>query len=118
MAMLLARFQFTHPIHLVVGLMLWSLWFVGVYSGLSVACAVAPPPPEAGAFTGLNAALGGVSLITAVGFAVLAWGGGQAAKQHQGRQRFHATVSAWLYLFSAFGVVFAGMPIISVPPCL
>ncbi len=116
--MVLTRLHFTHPIHLIIGLTLWSLWFVAVYSGLSVACAVVPPPPEAGALTGLNAVLGGVSFITAVGLAALAWGSCQVAKQHQGRQRFHATVSAWLDLFSAFGVVFAGMPIISVPPCL
>ncbi len=43
------RLNFTHPIHLAVGLTLWSVWFVAVYSGLSVACAVTPPPPEAGA---------------------------------------------------------------------
>ncbi|WP_422102290.1 hypothetical protein [Vreelandella sp.] len=112
------RLNFTHPIHLAVGLTLWSLWFVGVYSGLSVACAVAPPAPEDGAMTLLNAGLGMVSLIFTAGLLLLAWGSFQVAKQHRGRQHFHAVVSGWLYLFSAFGVAFAGLPIIAVPPCL
>ena len=112
------RLHFTHPIHLVVGLTLWSVWFVAVYSGLSVACAVAPPPPEAGSLTLLNAVLGGFTFISAVGLAMLAWGSCHTAKQYQGRQRFHAVVSGGLYLFSAFGVVFAGLPIVGVPPCL
>ena len=48
------RLNFTHPIHLIVGLTLWSVWFVAVYSGLSVACAVNPPPPEARSLTLLS----------------------------------------------------------------
>ena len=54
------RLNFTHPIHLIVGLTLWSVWFVAVYSGLSVACAVNPPPPEARSLTLLSVALGGM----------------------------------------------------------
>ena len=112
------RLNFTHPIHLIVGLTLWSVWFVAVYSGLSVACAVTPPPPEAGALTLLNVGLGGFTLVCAAGLVLLGWGSCRTAKQHQGRQRFHAVVSGWLYLFSAIGVAFAGLPIIGVPPCL
>ena len=57
-------------------------------------------------------------MARAAGLVLLGWGSCRTAKQHQGRQRFHAVVSGWLYLFSAFGVAFAGLPIIGVPPCL
>lgn len=113
-----ARLHLTHPIHLIVGLTLWSIWFVGVYGGLSVACAVVPPSPAQGAFTPINLGLGLFSLLMVAALAGLAWGCCHIARQHQGRQRFHALVSAGLYFFSTFGVVFAGMPILGVPPCL
>ncbi|WP_447928633.1 hypothetical protein [Vreelandella sp. EE27] len=112
------RLHLTHPAHLVVGLTLWSIWFVAVYGGLSVACAVAPPAPDQGAMTGLNLGLGLFSVLTTLALLWLTWAGWQVGKEHTGRPRFHALVSAGLYLFSAFGVIFAGMPIIGVPPCM
>jgi hypothetical protein len=33
----------THPLQLVPGLIIWALWFIAIYGGLSVACALAPP---------------------------------------------------------------------------
>ncbi|MCB8890172.1 hypothetical protein [Vreelandella malpeensis] len=112
------RLYLGHPAHLVVGLTLWSIWFVAVYGGLSVACAVAPPAPAQGAWTGLNLGLGLFSLLITALLAWLTWAGWKAGRELTGRPRFNALVSAGLYLFSALGVVFTGMPIIGVPPCL
>nr|WP_295709443.1 hypothetical protein [uncultured Halomonas sp.] len=112
------RLHLTHPLHFVIGLTLWCTWFVAVYGGHAVACSVAPPAPELGVFTLVNALLLVVSLVAIGLLAALTLGCYRVAKQHHGRLRFNARVSAGLYLFSTLGVVFAGMPIIGIPPCL
>ncbi len=108
----------SHPIQLLLGLTLWSLWFVALYGGLSVACALAPPPPAQGALTALNAGLAGLTLTTLALLGWLAWRGLCAARQVAGRVRFIALVGAGLHLFSAAGVAFVGLPIMTLPPCL
>lgn len=112
------RLHLTHPVHFVIGLTLWSIWFVSVYGGHAVACAVAPPAPEQGVFTLVNAILLLVSLVAIGLLAALTLGCCREAKQHEGRLRFNAAVSAGLYLFSALGVVFTALPIVGIPPCL
>nr|WP_163500776.1 hypothetical protein [Halomonas socia] len=112
------RLALTHPLHLVIGLTLWSLWFVTIYGGLSVACAVAPPAPEQGALTTINVALGLLTAATAALLGWLAWACLQAARDKPGRSRFVAAVSAGLYLYSAVATLFVGIPVIGVPPCL
>ncbi|MFY0990384.1 hypothetical protein [Halomonas sp. C05BenzN] len=107
-----------HPLQLVLGLTIWSLWFVTVYGGLSVACAVAPPAPAQGAMTGLN---GGLGLLTLATLGLLLWLAGWclgAARRSSGRGRFMAALAAGLHLFSAAGVAFVGLPLVTLPPCL
>lgn len=112
------RLHLSHPGHFVGGLTLWGIWFITIYGGLSVACAVVPPDPGQGALTHINITLLLVSLLTAVLLAALAWGCFQVAKQHKGRQHFNALVSAWLYVFSALAVIFIAAPMVGLPPCL
>ena len=38
MSPLLERLRLTHPIHFVVGLTVWCIWFIAVYGGHAVAC--------------------------------------------------------------------------------
>ncbi|MBS9404017.1 hypothetical protein KG088_10280 [Halomonas sp. TRM85114] len=107
-----------HPMQLALGLTIWSLWFVTVYGGLSVVCAVSPPAPEEGAFTGLNLVLGGLTLLT-LGF--LAWLTQRcvaAARRKRGRLRYMSALAGGLYLFSTLGVAFVGLPLLLLPPCL
>ncbi len=108
----------SHPVQLVLGLTLWSLWFVAIYGGLSVACELAPPSPEQGALTAINAGLGLLTLVTLALLSWLAWRGLRAGRQTAGRQRFIALVGAGLHGYSAAGVAFAGLPIVALPPCL
>ncbi|MFC7369935.1 MULTISPECIES: hypothetical protein [Vreelandella] len=115
---MLKRLHLTHPLHFVVGLTLWCIWFIAVYGGHAVACEAFAPAPEQGVFTLLNGGLLIVSIVTTGLLLLLTWGCYVVAKQHQGRDRFNAVVSAGLYLFSAFSVVFVALPIIGVPPCL
>jgi hypothetical protein len=112
------RLHLTHPLHFVIGLTLWCIWFVAVYGGHAVACAVAPPAPEQGVFTMVNAMLLLVSIAATLVLAALTLGCCREAKLHEGRFRFNAAVSAGLYLFSALGVVFTALPIVGIPPCL
>ncbi|MGP9767754.1 hypothetical protein ACT3UM_18735 [Halomonas sp. AOP13-D3-9] len=112
------RLHLTHPLHFVIGLTLWCIWFIVVYGGHAVACAVAPPAPEQGVFTLVSAMLLAVSVAAVALLTALTMGCCRMAKRQVGRLRFNASVSAGLYLFSTLGVVFAAMPIMGIPPCL
>lgn len=107
-----------HPLQLVLGLTLWSLWFVVLYGGLSVACAAAPPAPGQGAMTGINLWLGLMTLATLglLGWLVRFCLG--AARRERGRSRFLAALAAGLHLFSAAGVAVVALPLVALPPCL
>ncbi|GEN28954.1 hypothetical protein HVA01_26000 [Halovibrio variabilis] len=118
MTLIMQRLHLTHPVHFVIGLTLWSIWFVAVYGGHAVACAVVPPAPEQGVFTLVNAMLLVVSIAAIALLAALTLGCCRVAKRHEGRLRFNAVVSAGLYLFSTLGVVFTALPIIGIPACL
>jgi hypothetical protein len=112
-----------HPLHLVLGLTLWFIWFCVVYGGLSVACAVAPPAPEAGPFNRVNA---GLMVLTMLTIAVLAWAARRCRRDAQqfptgsppGRKRFVADASAALYGLAAVSTLVVGLPLLLLPPCL
>lgn len=107
----------SHPAQLALGLTLWSLWFVAVYGGLSVACALAPPALARGALTGINAWMGLLTLTSVALLAWLAWHCYRGARRCSGRARFVARLAAGLHLFAAVGVLFVGLPIAALPPC-
>ncbi|WP_445000999.1 hypothetical protein [Halomonas mongoliensis] len=108
----------SHPLQLLLGLTLWSLWFVALYGSLSVACELAPPAPGQGALTVINGGLALLSLVTLGLLAWLAWRGLMAGRVSVGRSRFVALTGGGLHLFSAAGVAFVGLPIVALPPCL
>lgn len=110
----------THPVHLVLGLAIWSLWFIAIYGGLSVGCAIAPPAPEVGALNWLNGLL---LLVTAITLAILAWPMLRCwhARVHEDiprRQRFIALVSAALYAVAMVSTLVIGLPAAALPPCV
>jgi hypothetical protein len=110
-----------HPVHLVLGLIVWSAWFVAMYGGLSVACAVAPPGASAGALTWINGVLLLLTVVTAAALLYAAWWCWRALQPAAGDARvahFIAGVSAALYLASSVAVVAVGMPTIVLPPCV
>lgn len=61
-----------HPVQLVMGFIVWSLWFVAAYAGLSVACSLAPPP-SVSAWTWINLLLLGLTLIITALLLACAW---------------------------------------------
>ena len=117
-----------HPWHLVLGLCVWALWFLAVYVGVSVSCAVVPPPSVQGPFTAVNAGLLLLTIATALG---LAWRSvvcgramrrlpteSTAASTEAGQHRFIAGISAALYGVAAVATVFVGLPLLAMPPCV
>lgn len=109
-----------HPLQLGLGLTLWCVWFVVLYGGLSVACAVAPPAVEAGALTGLNLALLLLTLATIGALLWLAfwcWRAGQTVPEPDSR-RLIARVSAGCHLIAAGATLAVGLPVVALPPCV
>ncbi|RUO25942.1 hypothetical protein CWE09_04235 [Aliidiomarina minuta] len=107
-----------HPLHLVLGLVVWSVWFVALYGGLSVACEVAPPAAEAGALTWINASLLVLTLATTGVLLLLAWASLRAAPALKSNRRFILRIAAAIYLLSALSALFIGLPVVILPPCV
>lgn len=110
-----------HPIHLVLGLIVWSVWFVAIYGGLSVACAVAPPADQSGALNWLNALMAGVTAALFAWMALQAVRCWRQALRHpadQPRSRFMCIVSAGAYAVAAVSTLVIGLPVMGLPPCL
>lgn len=109
-----------NPIHIPLGLVLWSIWFVVIYGGLSVGCSLLPPPPTQGQWTWLNASLGMLSVLTVVAQLGLARLFQRAARRDRATQseRFVARLAAGVNLIGAIATVFVALPTLSLPPCL
>ncbi len=109
-----------NPIHIPLGLVLWSLWFVALYGGLSVGCALAPPDPEGGQWNWLNALLALLSLLTVTLLLWLARLFQLAARRQVERPErcFVARLSAGIHLIGAVATLFVALPVVSLPPCV
>lgn len=113
-----------HPAQLLLGLTLWAVWFVLLYGGLSVGCAVAPPAEQSGAINPLNATLMLLTLVVTGVLLLAAWRCMRAAPEpdsnskESANRRMIARVSAGLYLFSALATLGIGLPVLVLPPCL
>lgn len=109
-----------NPVHISLGLVLWSVWFVTIYGGLSVGCALLPPAPEQGQWTWLNVSLTVFSLLTVVALLGLARLFQRAAGDDRAAQseRFIARLAAGVNLIGAVATVFVALPILSLPPCV
>jgi predicted transporter len=110
-----------HPLHLVLGLLVWFVWFSAVYGGLAVACAWVPPDGPSTVANALNAVALGVTLLVAALLLWAAWGTARAARSPaaaQPRQRFVAGLSAVLYAVAAASTLAVGLPLLVVPPCV
>ncbi|MFN7156167.1 MAG: hypothetical protein ACK4OE_21055 [Acidovorax sp.] len=112
-----------HPIQLITGLTLWFVWLCLVYGGAAVACAVAPPPPQAGPWNWVNGTLLLVSAVFALGFAVAAWRSVRFFKALPGneptatRRRFFASAAAVLHGVAAVSTVVVALPLVVLAPC-
>lgn len=113
-----------HPAQIVMGFVIWSLWFIAMYGGLSVACQLAPPDTGQGAFTWINGGLFALTLLVMALLVFLAWRSGRyCASQHKagaeaaGFERFVGYVGTVLYLIAAVATLAGGLPVLVLTPC-
>ncbi|MFN3579688.1 MAG: hypothetical protein ACK4VV_04365 [Pseudomonas sp.] len=110
-----------HPLQLFLGLIIWCLWFVVLYGGLSVGCEFAAPDVARGALTWINAS----SLVLAVLLALLllwcarrCWRAAPEADQGASSRRFVSRIAAAVYLISACATVAVALPAVIFAPCI
>lgn len=120
----LTWFSPSHPAQIVVGFVIWSIWFIAMYGGLSVACQLAPPETVQGPFTWINSGLFAFTLLVIALLVYLAWRSGRyCALQHQadeetaGFGRFVGYVGTVLYLIAAVATLAGGLPVLVLSPC-
>lgn len=113
----------SHPAQLVIGLVIWSIWFIAMYAGLSVACQLAAAANQQGALTWLNASLFGLTLLVMVLLLWLSWRSGRYCVSAQRQTRtgsvrpFIGYVSTVLYLLAAIATLAGGLPVLVFTPC-
>lgn len=115
---LLAFWRPEHPAHLVLGLLLWCLWFVLLYAGLSVGCARLP---QASAWVSpwnvINLGLGVLTLMFLALFVLLVWRSWRALPG-AGQRHFMIWSGLLVNLLSGAATLFVVLPIVYMPPCL
>lgn len=107
----------THPLQLALGLIIWSVWFVLIYSVLSLGCEFALPENSLSPFNWLNALMLVLTLLTTALLAFFAWRCWRAPTP-PGNNHFIARVAAGIYLASAISTLAIGLPVLVLPPCL
>lgn len=107
-----------HPFHLVAGLTLWAGYFVLLYGGMSVACALSPQNPALGPWTWINLFVLLLTVLVALPLAGLAWACHRQTSEHATQERFLLRVSALLYFVSAIATLVVGLPGVIYPPCV
>ncbi|SDU38460.1 hypothetical protein [Halopseudomonas salegens] len=117
-AALLALWRPDHPAHALVGLLLWCLWFVLLYAGLSLGCAGLP---EAGTWASpwnaINLGLGLMTLLFLALYALLVWRSWRAL-QGKPQAQFIVWLGLLVNLLSAAATLFVVLPIVYLPPCI
>ena len=111
-----------HPAQLVIGLTVWCVWFVAAYGGLSVACELAAPEPNRGAFNAISLTLIVLTVLTVLWLAWGAWTCWQSTTDQvdstERQTPFIARVSAGLYAVAALAALVVVWPLLMLPPCL
>lgn len=113
--------HWTHPAHMVSGLVIWALWFVVVYAFLSVSCAVAPPDEALGRTTWINTVLLLMTALTAcllMAAGVRCWRVRRSMTQAPHHRRFSVSVAMTVYGLSALATLAVGLPVLVWPPCV
>lgn len=111
---------FVHPLHLVIGFIIWAFWLTLVYAGLSLSCMAAPAPETLKAHSWINIILLGFTIIVAAllfFFGIKCWHR-IAPEGHKKQTRFILRVSAAVYVCGSIATLAVGIPALMLPPCL
>ncbi|MCW8107864.1 hypothetical protein OPS25_05050 [Alteromonas ponticola] len=107
-----------HPWHYIGGWVIWAIWFVVVYGGLSIACQINPPNPDEGVFNWINISLACFTLVVIVflsGCALKSW---KLQQEAIPQAKFPLQIATAIYAFATFGTLLVGGAILMVTPCL
>jgi len=111
-----------HPLHLVIGFTIWSLWFIVIYSGLSLSCMAVHDPALRGPFSGINWGLFIFTLLTTL---FLLWLAYLCRPRDSGPSevvpelpKFIRWMASAAYLCAAVATLAVGLPALVLPPCL
>lgn len=110
-----------HPAQLVLGFSVWSIWFLVMYAGLSVACQLTPPMQQNGANTWLNIALWSTTLLVVALLSALAWRCRRYCRNADNlsrTQQFIGYVATVLYMLAAVATLAGGLPVLVFRPCI
>lgn len=110
-----------HPLNLVAGPVVWSVWFIAVYGGLSVVCGGTPGDGAGSSATRIAlASLTGVVIGALCACALASRRAAAAPVAGDGTEvrRFIATAAMALHGVAAVATAFTALPLLAVPPCV
>lgn len=110
-------------VHVVLGLVIWSVWFVFLYAGLSLACEFAPPAAAEGARTWINLLMLIFAILVAGALLYASYRCSRAGLESaQGlsssTRTFIRRIALSVYLVSAAGAFALVIPGLVLPPCV
>lgn len=111
------------PVHLVLGLVIWSIWFLFLYAGVSLACEFAPPAAVEGARTWINILMLVLAILVAGALLYASYrcsrtGLESAQGISSSTRTFIRKIALAVYLVSAAGAFALVLPAIVLPPCI
>jgi len=111
----------SHPLQIALGLVIWSGYFVALYTGLSLGCQMESASVNSLTPTWLNHVLWGLTLVVACGLLLQGyrcWRWLSHHPQESDANRFIAKVALAVYGLSAFATLVTGAPTLVLGPCL
>lgn len=113
-----------HPLQIVLGLTIWTVWFLVLYGGVSVSCALGGQALRDGPLTFVNLGFGILTLVVAALLTRLASVCARAARTRSGAtaqgesRRFVASIAAAAHASAALATLFVGLPLLALAPCV
>ena len=107
------------PLYSLTGPLIWCIWFVALYGGLSVLCAGAAEGGVPGPGS-INVVLALLTLVAVLTLLFMAWRSWQDLRQFReaGDSRLYLWLALAGQLVSALAVFAVGLPVVYLPPCL
>ncbi len=109
-----------NPLHLIFGLTIWGIWFVIMYSFLSIGCSISPI--SSSALNRINIILFCSMLMTLIILLYLMYICWQTVKSHSDKRSALTAFILWVSLGSYLAAIVAtfsiGIMVLFFPPCL
>jgi hypothetical protein len=106
------KWQPSHPVHLFMGLLIWSIWFVAIYGLLSLGCYTVSDRPlhSMNSLSIILIALTGITASILLALGIWCW-------RTTAVSPFFARVAAGVYFAAFVATLAVGSPATALPPC-